>query len=127
MAPTDYMASSLITSSEVATLQPKWSGIGVCYGLFFCAMLSFTVMETLLTPILQAELGLSQSMAIKYASIFMAASSVICLLPFVSPKNKCQFHDQSNYIRLRILLMESYFEFFLEHSVDYSICGFRKR
>jgi len=45
-------------------------------------MLSFTVLETLGTPILQAELGLSQSAAVQYSSLFLTATSVFSFLTF---------------------------------------------
>eukprot|EP00116_Pleurobrachia_bachei_P015488 sb/3475750/ len=92
--PAEFMVNSLVQSSEVATLRVKWPGVAVCNLLFFIAMASFTICETLNTPILQAEMGLliptiippacrlSQSEAIKWSSILLTTSSVFSLLTF---------------------------------------------
>ncbi|XP_063689530.1 major facilitator superfamily domain-containing protein 8-like isoform X2 [Bolinopsis microptera] len=80
--PAEFMVNSIVQSSEMATLRVKWSGIVICNALFYIAMLSFTVMETLNTPIIQAELGLSQTEAIKYSSIFLTCTSVFSFMTF---------------------------------------------
>ncbi|KAL5270563.1 hypothetical protein ACHWQZ_G001313 [Mnemiopsis leidyi] len=82
VAPTELMVNSIVQSSEMITLRVKWSGIVICNILFYIAMLSFTVMETLNTPIIQAELGLSQSQAVRYSSIFLTCTSVFSFMTF---------------------------------------------
>jgi len=82
LPPTDFMVNSRMSSAQIVTLGVNWKGVAVCNVLFFIAMMSFTVFETLGTPILQAEYSLSQSEAVKWSSVSLTATSVFSLITF---------------------------------------------